>query len=456
MIQELRKLPSVHQLLEHERLKSYAESVPRAWITDAARNLLAHTRDRILSAQETAPTQDALISQLRDQLDQKLSSQYQQVINATGVVIHTNLGRTPLPSSVVERLASANGYVNLEYDLHSGQRGQRYGLIPDLLTALTSCEASIVVNNNAAAVLLVLSALCRGRNVLISRGELVEIGGGFRIPEVLEQSGCILREVGTTNKTYAADYESAVDGQTAAVLKVHTSNYRIEGFTQSPSRQELKSLCQRRGLLFLEDLGSGALIRPLEELGFREPLVQEVVPWVDVVTFSGDKMLGGPQAGLILGRRELLDTVRKHPLLRAVRLDKLSLLALEAVLWTAASGRWEELPLWDMLSVSSETLYQRASEWLACVGPPLDAHIIQGHSAVGGGALPGENPPTWLLALTSGTSTPEQLHRFMRAQKPPIVARVSDNQLLLDPRTVHQAQSAAVAAALRRCSTCMS
>ncbi len=454
MVNELRKLPSVNQLLEHSALSSYAETVPRAWITDTVRELLSHTRDLLLRMRNTAPTHDELASEVCCLLDQRLRSGYQEVINATGVIIHTNLGRSPLPSTAVERLSAASGYINLEFDLGTGQRGQRYGLIPDLLTALTGCEAGLAVNNNAAAVLLVLSSLCRDRNVIISRGELVEIGGGFRIPEVLSQSGCVLREVGTTNKTYITDYESAVDAETAAILKVHTSNYRIEGFTHSPPRQDLKKLCQDREILFLEDLGSGAFFRGPSELRCHEPLVRDIIPWVDIVTFSGDKMLGGPQAGLILGRRELLQTVKKHPLLRAVRLDKLSLVALESVLWTAASGRYNELPLWEMLHAAPETLHQRAADWLDSAGPNLHGTIIRGYSTVGGGSLPGEQLETWLLAITSKTKTPDQLNQVLRDHNPSIIARVSDNRLLLDPRTVSEAQSQKVASALRRCSAC--
>ncbi|MFS8665825.1 MAG: L-seryl-tRNA(Sec) selenium transferase, partial [Limnochordales bacterium] len=347
----LRRLPAVDQLLKAPAVAAAAQRLPRPLVVDAVRAAVAEARQRILAG---APPPDgpALAQRAAAHVHALRRRLLTPVINATGVVLHTNLGRAPLSrASIAAMEAVAAGYSNLEYEIETGRRGSRHVHGEALLTRLTGAEAAMVVNNNAAAVLLVLSALAHGREVIISRGEMIEIGGAFRIPEVMAQSGCLLREVGTTNRTHRRDYEQAIGPQTAAILKVHPSNYRVVGFTASVSTRELAALARRHGLLLIEDLGSGVLL-PTEGYGLaHEPTVQETVAaGADLVTFSGDKLLGGPQAGIIVGRRDLVERCRRHPLARAVRVDKLTLAALQATLQHYLDGTVEEIPVYRMLA----------------------------------------------------------------------------------------------------------
>ncbi len=360
------------------------------------------------------------------------------MINATGVILQTNLGRAPLsPSAIAAVSAVAAGYTNLEFDLEAGERGSRQAAIGQLLREATGAEAGLAVNNNAAAVLLALAALAAGREVLVSRGQLVEIGGGFRIPDVLAQSGATLIEVGTTNRTYARDYSAAINDNTAAILRVHPSNFVQQGFIYQPEITELVALSHDRGLLFLDDLGSGALLDTSTVGLAHEPTVQEsIAAGADVVCFSGDKLLGGPQCGLAVGAGAPILAMTRHPLARAVRIDKLSLAALEATLRQHAMGEaGDELPVWQMLRRQVDDLTLIVTAWQRRLGEAGIANrIIAGESTIGGGSLPGETLPTPLLCLASDDAT--GLARRLRCRNPAIVSRIHRDTLLFDPRTV--------------------
>jgi L-seryl-tRNA(Ser) seleniumtransferase len=356
--------------------------------------------------------------------------QLRRVINASGVILHTNLGRAPLSRAAVDAIArNAASYSNLELDLETGKRGERADLVRGPLTSLFGAESALAVNNNAAAVLLALTALCKGREVIVSRGQLVEIGGSFRMPDVMRLSGARMVEVGTTNRTRASDYESALTDRTAAILRVHTSNYRVTGFTESASLADLARVARTAGVLLIDDLGSGAL----ESLA-DEPTVAESVAHCDVVTFSGDKLLGGPQAGIVLGRAEPVKKMAKHPLARAVRIDKLTLAALEATLAQRLSGHADEIPVERMLRTSVEQVRRRVAMW----GVKLDERgvrnrLVDGESAVGGGSLPGHGLPTVLLALEGPAS---KIAAALRRGVPPVIARIEKDRCCIDPRTV--------------------
>ncbi len=464
---ELRRLPAVDDLLRHPVVAAWEEQLPRPYIVATVRDCVAEIRRRV-AAGEPAPATDCWESLLAVALERASHHLFQPVINATGVVLHTNLGRAPLSAAAVAAMAAAaRGYNNLELDLLTGGRGSRHIHGEVLLKLLTGAEAVMVVNNGAAAVLLALSALTAGREVILSRGEMIEIGGSFRMPEVMAQSGCLLREVGATNRTRLADYEQVLGPATAAILKVHTSNYRVIGFTGVPSEQELAELAHRHGVLFLEDLGSGVLVAT-EKYGLRhEPTVKEVLAaGADLVTCSGDKLLGGPQAGLIVGRRALVESCRRHPLARAVRVGKLTLAALQATLGEYLRGAHEQVPIWRMCALSAEEIRQRAAALAEQVtaGLAVGSHyesphgikvdVIPGESAIGGGSLPGEVLPTALLAISGqGRCAPDRLARRLRRQHPPVIGRVEADRLVFDLRTVPPEDdvtvATAVAAALR-------
>ena len=362
-----------------------------------------------------------------------------RVINATGVVIHTNLGRAPLSWAATEAMAeAAAAYTDLELDLETGRRGSRQAHLQSLLRQLTGAEAALAVNNNASAVFLGLSALSSGKEVIVARGEAVEIGGGFRIPDVLRQSGAILVDVGATNRTYARDYENAVTVNTAAFLKVHASNFRVEGFTAWVEPGELVELGQQRGIPVLHDVGSGSLL-PTEKYGLaHEPTPQESISaGVGLVFFSGDKLLGGPQAGIVVGSRELVNQLERHPLARAVRIDKVSLAGLTATLLHYLRQEAEsEVPIWRMIGSSEEAVRDRALRWKASLDG--EAQVVAGRSAVGGGSLPGETLPSWVLALPcfEASGGAEGVMERLRQGDPPVVARIEEDRVLLDPRTV--------------------
>ncbi|HYM67779.1 MAG TPA: L-seryl-tRNA(Sec) selenium transferase [Patescibacteria group bacterium] len=356
-----------------------------------------------------------------------------RVINATGVVLHTNLGRAPLSRAAADSLAAAAGYSNLEMDLTTGRRGERSSHLAGSLSALFGCDASLVVNNNAAAVLLTLTALCRGREVIVSRGQLVEIGGSFRMPDVMRLSGARMVEVGTTNRTRASDYEDAITPKTSALLRVHTSNFKVTGFTESASLQQMSEVARSHGLLLIDDLGSGAAAPRADE-----PTVAESMAHCDVVLFSGDKLLGGPQSGIALGRGEsgvaAIRKMSRHPLARAVRIDKLTLAALETTLRQRLTGKLDEIPVETMLSASAADQRRRAGMWwVKLADRGVTSELIDGESEVGGGSLPEHGLPTALLALTGPAS---RLLTALRRGDPPVIARIEGDRCCIDPRTV--------------------
>ncbi len=466
----LRQIPAVHRLLEAPGIPALRERVGHAVVKESAEEMLASLRDEIraTAAADGAATRDgrplpdlsleALARRLEEAVARRLAPRLRPVINATGVVLHTNLGRAPLSAAAIRAMVEVAGrYSNLEMDLATGERGSRHSLVDDLLRKLTGAEAAMVVNNNAAAVLLALSALAAGRQVIVSRGELVEIGGSFRIPEVMAQSGAGLVEVGTTNKTRAADYRRAVGPDTALFLKVHTSNYRIIGFTEEVPLTELVAMGRELGLPVMYDLGSGVLAgRFAAGLG-DEPNVREAVAaGADLVTFSGDKLLGGPQAGIIAGRGDLVELCRRHPLARALRIDKLTLAALEATLKLYLDGALalREVPVLRMLATPPEELARRA-EHLAAVlrrrlGGRARVTCQPGASRSGGGSLPGLDLPTTLVSVEPQGLSVDLLAGALRLGDPPVLARIAGDHLLLDPRTLLPGEDEAVAEAVVR------
>jgi L-seryl-tRNA(Ser) seleniumtransferase len=433
---QLRKLPSVDRLLQSHELAELEAQHGHQVVVEAARAALDDARQAILAG-ATAPAPHELVATVAAHVTQAITPTLRPVINATGVIIHTNLGRAPLSRATMEAMtAVGRGYSNLEYDLDAGQRGSRYGHAEALLTRLTGAEAALVVNNNAAAVLLMLSALARDREVIISRGQLVEIGGGFRIPDVMRQSGARLVEVGTTNRTYIEDYAAAITEESAALMRVHFSNFRQVGFTHETTLEELVALAREHGLLVLDDLGSGSLLDTAEFGLAHEPMPQEsIAAGTDLVSFSGDKLLGGPQAGVIVGRRELIARLRRFPLTRALRVDKTTLAGLQATLLHYLKGEaTTEVPVWRMIATPVEELERRARTWERELAGRVKVEVVEGASTVGGGSLPGETLPTRLLALR--VPSPDDLARRLRACDPPVVARIEDGALVLDPRTV--------------------
>jgi L-seryl-tRNA(Ser) seleniumtransferase len=436
--QRLRALPSVDRVLE-----ALAGAGGPAILADAARRAVDRARAHVQDGEQTPPF-EAVVDDARSLLASHRRSLLRPVINATGVLIHTNLGRVPLGREQLDAVAAvASGYSNLEYDLPGGERGSRYTHAASLVTALTGAEDAVVVNNNAAAVLVVLASLCSGREVIISRGELIEIGGEFRIPEVLAASGASLVEVGTTNRTHLADYERAITPETAAILKVHPSNYRVVGFTASVEARDVAQLARSHEIPFIHDVGSGLVASP-EDLPWTssEPLVDgALADGADIVTFSGDKLLGGPQAGVIAGRRDLVGIIARHPLMRAVRVDKMTLAALEATLTAYLEGRHRNLPLWAMATAPQEELERRAqavvgslAEHLGATGVKVEA--VATAATTGGGSLPGTDIGSWAVAVTHPEKSASEIHRVLRQGDPPVIGRIQDDVLLLDLRTV--------------------
>jgi L-seryl-tRNA(Ser) seleniumtransferase len=460
----LKQLPSVDEVLRLESVQALVTQAGIQRLTRYAREAVADLRAAILDVGRTLPAENVsrnLLTEAESLVAEKWNleqnSGLNRVINATGVVVHTNLGRAPLSESAKASIAeTASGYCTLEYDLASGRRGPRGGRAEKLLAELTGAESAVIVNNCAAAAFLVLTVLASGGEVVISRGELVEIGGDFRIPDVFAQAGATLREVGTTNRTKLADYECAIGEATRLVLKVHPSNYRIVGFTSAPTIAELAGLAHGKGILLYEDAGSGALL-DLSALGLRdEPVISgSISAGADVVTFSGDKLLGGPQAGLIVGRREVIDRVRRHPLYRALRADKLAYAALEATLESYAAGMAAaEIPVLRMLSASAEELRSRVSDFSERLmtrlpeGSDLNVKIGEGVSAVGGGSGPDVQPPTVLLLLESSGSSAEELERRLRGCTPPVITRIVDGRVAIDLRTVSGSEEGELLGAL--------
>lgn len=450
----MRTLPSVDALARAALSRMEGNPLPgHASLTASARAVLADERERRRSGETSAPV-DELVERLCARLAAEQAPSLRPVINATGVIINTNLGRAPLADEAIAAMAEvARGYSNLEYDLDAGARGARHTHVHELLRILTEAEDALAVNNNAAAVLVVLSALAAGREVIVSRGELVEIGGGFRVPDVMRQGGARLVEVGTTNRTRVADYAAAISPETAAILVVHPSNFRVMGFTEAPALTDLADLAHAHNLPLVHDLGSGCLTdtRPFG-LAHEPTPAQSIRAGTDVVSFSGDKLLGGPQAGLIVGKSALLAVIARHPLMRAVRIDKLTLAALEATLRLHRDGRaLAAIPIWRAISQPLDTLRERADRWVAWLGARgIAAHAELGESAIGGGSLPGETLPTALCVVHgAGRDLVEISHR-LRVGQPPIVCRLYRDDLYLDPRTVFPRDDERLLAALAR------
>jgi len=415
-------LPAVGRLLNEPGYARLQERYPHGLVADALREQLAMERESgVIGDGER-------LAQVEARLEEWVAPRLRRVINGTGVILHTNLGRSPLAPAAVEAVAAVAGsYSNVELDLSTGRRGERATIVSGLLRRLTGCEAALVVNNNAAGTLLALSSLARGREVIVSRGQLVEIGGSFRMPDVMRMSGARMVEVGTTNRTRLSDYEEAIGERTAAILRVHTSNYRIVGFTETVGLPDLAALARTRGLPLIDDLGSGALA-PIAD----EPTVQESLAHADLVLFSGDKLLGGPQAGIILGRSDLVRRLGRHPLARALRIDKMTMAALEATLRERLLGR--AVPVTAMLSVTKEELRRRAALWTVKLAERgIESELIEGTSEVGGGSVPERGLPTVLLALRGPAS---RLVAALREGSPAVIARVEGDRCCVDPRTV--------------------
>ena len=431
---KLRELPAVHEVLAS--LAAETARYPRALVVAEIRHAIEEARSDILAGRDGGPP---VAVRVESTLDAIARPSLRRVINATGVVVHTNLGRAPLAPFSVQP-----GYSNLEYDLAAGKRGQRDVHTGRLLRRLLGAPA-IAVNNNAAALLLALNELAAGGEVLVSRGELIEIGDGFRIPEIMARSGAALREVGTTNQTRIEDYRDAIGDRTRLLLRVHPSNFRIRGFTARPELSELVALGRERGLPVFEDLGSGCMV-DLRPFGIDEPLVRaSLEAGVDLVSFSGDKLLGGPQAGILAGKAEMVTRLRRNPLFRALRLDKLIYQALETTLRLLLLERWDEIPVLAMIRQAATAIRVRAEALVAQV-PDLRAEIVSGNSVIGGGATPEQSIPTWLISIECPDVAAAE--RRLRAADPPVVARIEKDRLLLDLRTVFAEEEAGLLRAL--------
>ena len=448
-----RRLPSVDRLLASETLTELAAAAGPALVTEMARDALDDAR-RAIAGGADAPDPEVLVGDTARRVERVVAPRPRRVINAAGVVIHTNLGRAPLSVAAREAaLAVSAGYSDLEYDLERGERGSRHAHPEPLLQLLTGAEAAVVVNNNASAVLLALAALTAGRDVIVSRGESIEIGGRFRIPDVLVQSGARLVEVGTTNRTYVDDYADAITEETAAILRVHRSNFAMVGFAETPPARDLAALAHDRGVPLLNDLGSGAFLETARYGLAAEPTVSDALSdGADLALFSGDKLLGGPQAGIAVGRKDLVDRLKRHPLARAVRIDKMDLAALTATLGSYIRGRAEEeVPVWRMISAAPAELGARARDWIAALGVE-GLEVVDTTSAVGGGSLPGETLPTRALSIPAaacGQGGPGGLAERLRAARTPVVARIADDRVVLDPRTVMPDEDPELVASLR-------
>jgi L-seryl-tRNA(Ser) seleniumtransferase len=453
MTNALRQLPSVDRFLQDPNIAALISEHGHDVTVDAIRVVLDDTRQAILSGRE-APAAEAIVEAIQARFRAQRLGQLQAVINATGVIIHTNLGRAPLSQATREAMqAVASSYSNLEFDLVAGERGGRGHSVERLLTRLTGADAALAVNNNASAVLLVLTALLAGRGVVISRGQLVEIGGGFRVPDVMRQSGARLVEVGTTNRTHLSDFRQAIEehNDVAALLRAHRSNFRLVGFVAEPTLSEMAALAHEHALLVIDDLGSGALLDTAPYGLDHEPTVQEsVAAGADIVCISGDKLLGGPQAGLIVGRADLVNRIRRHPWARAVRIDKIALAGLQATLLHYAKGEaLEQVPIWRMIGRSSAEIKRQAQRWARCFSAMgLTVEVVGGHSAVGGGSLPGATLPTWWVALS--VPSPDALSEQLRQGHPPVIARIENDRLVLDPRTVLPGQEQGMLAAIQQ------
>ena len=438
MTQAYRSLPSVEAVLSDGRMKQLCEVYSRQSVLTLVRGELDEVRRSIRDG-NSPPNYDELIQGLQRQALNRWRTWPEHVINATGVILHTNLGRAPLSQeAIMASNVAAAGYTDLELDLQSGTRGSRQAHVATLLTELTGAEAAYVVNNNASAVMLGLAAIAHGKEVIVSRGEAVEIGGGFRIPDVLGQSGATLVEVGTTNRTYARDYEAAITEKTGAIMAVHASNFRVMGFTHTPKIAELVALGTKYNVPVIHDIGSGCLLDTTQFGLEHEPMPQtSVSDGVSLGFFSGDKLLGGPQAGIIVGTSELVGVISRHPLARAVRIDKMSMAALSATLLHYIKGEaLEKIPIWRMMAMSEDELKSIATRWADAAGESAD--VARAESTIGGGSLPGETLDSWVVRIEGkGTGdSAEALAARLRSSSPAVVGRIEDDRVLLDPRTV--------------------
>lgn len=452
----LRGLPKIDELLLDEQLVFFMESTPRSVVVDAAREIIDELRREILSGErEDAPEKDELIAEICDRITGKKKRNLRTLINATGVVLHTNLGRSNLCRAAVESVtAVADSYSNLEYDLKKGARGLRHDHVEKIIAKITGAEAAMVVNNNAAATMLCLSAMAYGKEVITSRGELVEIGGSFRIPEIMEQSGAHLKEVGTTNKTKPSDYRNAYDPEkTGALMKVHTSNYRILGFTQEVTLREMVDLGKEMDLPVIYDMGSG-LMADLTRYGVDEPTVLDAVnDGADVVLFSGDKLLGGPQGGILIGKKEYIDKMKKHPLARAFRVDKMTLAAMEATFfeYLDMENAKKTVPVLQMITVSREELQNKADRLIEAIKAKTDAFTLDSEPCkdqVGGGSAPTVRLNGIAVSIASEAVPAERLERLLRRAETPVIVRVAHDKVLLSVRTIKEEEIETAASAV--------
>lgn len=440
----LRSIPKVDDLLRSPTLVRLFADAPRVSVTEAVRDELENIRESILEgSMDSLPSEDEILERAYARMCLKARASLRGVINGTGVVLHTNMGRACLAEEAVNAVMSvARGYSTLEYDVAKGKRGERYSHVEGLLSRLTGAESAMVVNNNAAAVLLILSAMANGGEVIVSRGELVEIGGSFRVPEIMESCGARLKEVGTTNKTHIDDYERAIGEDTCAIMKVHTSNFRIVGFTETVSRQDMAALAHKNGLPYIEDLGSGCLF-DLNRIGIRdEPTVQQCVEaGADVVSFSGDKLLGGPQSGIIVGKKKYIDLMKRHPLTRAMRVDKMTLAALEATLRCYDEQReFDAIPTLKMLGADVETLKAKAEKLVSELHEAgVRAEAVKVEDQVGGGSVPMQLLEAYAVAIEPQGISTQRLEEKLRLGEPPIIGRIDRGRYLLHMRTVNEA-----------------
>lgn len=452
----LSSLPKVDVIISDDKIKKLNAS--RNIVVEAAREIIGEYRDAILKGSINQYSYNDIIEKIVTSINNKDSAHLKKVINATGTVLHTNLGRAALSSSAVDAVIKvSNSYSNLEFDLEEGKRGTRYSHVEDILCKITGCEAAMVVNNNAAAVMLALSTLCRGKEAIVSRGQLVEIGGSFRVPAVMELSGAKLIEVGTTNRTHVYDYENAINENTGVILKVHQSNYKIMGFTEEVSIEDLVSLCKKNNLPIIEDIGSGTFV-DLSKYGLTyEPTVQNSIKkGIDIVTFSGDKMLGGPQAGIIVGKREYIDLMKKNQLTRALRVDKMTLAALEVTLksYVDESTAINEIPVLKMLTRNIAEIKKEAQRLARMIksriGDRGRIEVMSDYSQVGGGSMPLENIPTYVVALNPLRKSLQGLENKLRFEEVPIITRIYKDRMLFDVRTLFDKDYSVIAKTLDR------
>ena len=443
----LRFLPSINELLNCKTAKKIEPETGANHLTEMARTAVESLRRELVENKtDENYSREDLLARAENILEEIYKAEQrkriQHVINATGVIIHTNLGRAPLSAKAVSAIAAnASRYCNLEYDLETGKRGRRGERAENLLSEITGAESALIVNNCAAACILVLTALCKNGEAIVSRGELVEIGGDFRIPDVMAESGAILKEVGATNRTKISDYEKAVGENTKLIVKVHPSNYRIIGFTETPSVAELAELAHQKNILLYEDAGSGALL-DLSKYGLEdEPLISRSIEGgADVVTFSGDKLLGGIQAGLIVGKKETIEKLRRHPLYRALRTSKITYAILEAVLEDFLNGKaFENIPVLKMISMSKNEISQRTKSFVEKLNnDKINVEIIEGKSVIGGGSAPDVQPPTFLISISHKEFPANRLEQILRETNPPVIGRILEDKFLIDLRTVFE------------------